>query len=214
MVTIEQVVGIALASVVLIAVPGPSVMFVVGRALSHGRGNALASVVGNTAGCYLAGIAIAVGLGPLLERSELLFQAIKWVGIAYLLYIGVQAIRHAGPLTEDDGRGVRPRDRSTWGAVRTGVVVGVTNPKTFVLFTAVVPQFVDPAAGGTTVQMLVLGVVPMLIGLVTDTTWALAAGRARTWLARSPRRMTTVGRAGGACIIGVGLSVAGSGDHR
>ncbi len=86
--------------------------------------------------------------------------------------------------------------------MRTGVVVGVTNPKTFVLFTAVVPQFVDPAAGGTTVQMLVLGVVPMLIGLVTDTTWAIAAGRARTWLASSPRRMTTVGRAGGACIIG------------
>ena len=213
MLTLQQVVGITLASVVLIAVPGPSVMFVVGRALSHGRGNALASVVGNAIGCYLVGAAVALGLGPLLHRSETLFHVVKWVGIGYLFWLGIQAIRHAGPLVEDAGE-YRAGDQTAWAAIRTGMVVGLTNPKTFVLYTAIVPQFLDPAAGRTTAQLLVLGVVPLLIGLVTDSGWALAAGRARAWLGKSPRRMTTLGRIGGVSIIGVGLSVAATGDHR
>ncbi|GAB3926275.1 lysine transporter LysE [Microlunatus endophyticus] len=213
MLTLQQVVGITLASVVLIAVPGPSVMFVVGRALSHGRGNALASVAGNAIGCYLVGAAIAVGLGPLLQRSETLFRVVKWVGILYLFWLGIQAIRHAGPLAEDAENG-RTGHQPARAAIRTGVIVGLTNPKTFVLYTAIVPQFLNRAVGNTTVQMLVLGVVPLVIGLITDTGWALAAGRARTWLAKSPRRVTTIGRIGGASIIGVGLSVVATGDHR
>jgi len=206
MVTPDQALATALACVVLIAVPGPSVMFVVGRALSHGRANALASVAGNAIGCYLVGVAIALGLGPLLERSEGLFQAVKWAGVAYLVCLGVQAIRHAGPVPEQAAPG--DRSVSTWAPVRTGTIVGLTNPKSFVLFTAIVPQFLDPSRGSTTAQILLLGIVPLVVGLVTDTAWALAAGRARTWIARSPRRMTTIGRVGGASVIGVGLSVA------
>ena len=215
MVSLEHAIGISVASIVLIVVPGPSVMFVVGRALSHGRGSALASVAGNAVGCYLAGVAIAFGLGSLLERSEALFQLIRWVGIVYLLFIGVQAIRHAGPLADRAGhRRGKGGDGRAWAAFRTGVIVGATNPKTFVVFTAIVPQFIDPGAGRITAQILALGVVPILIGLVTDTAWALAAGRARTWLASSPRRMTRIGRLGGASIIGVGVSMAFSADHR
>lgn len=211
MVSLTQAGATALACVVLIAVPGPSVMFVVGRALSYGRANALASVVGNAIGCYLAGAAIAFGLGPLLERSELLFQSIKWAGIAYLVWLGIQAFRHAGPLGESAQAGGRVE--SPWEAIRTGTIVGVTNPKSFVLFTAVVPQFINPAAGNTSTQILLLGVIPLLIGLLTDTAWALLAGRARTWVAKSPQRMTTVGRVGGLSIIGVGVSVAVSGNR-
>jgi threonine/homoserine/homoserine lactone efflux protein len=212
----EQAIGITLASVVLIAVPGPSVMFVVGRALSYGRSNALASVVGNAIGCYSVGVAIALGLGPLLQRSEGLFQAIKWAGILYLLWLGIQAFRSAGPAEErtkdapDESRG----SQRPWADIRTGTIVGLTNPKSFVMFTAIVPQFIDRSAGSTATQMLLLGLVPMLIGLVTDTTWALVAGRARTWLVSSPRRMTTIGRIGGLSIIGVGVSIATSGDAR
>lgn len=229
MLTIEQTVGITLASVVLIVVPGPSVMFVVGRALSYGRAVAVASIIGNTIGCYSVGVVIALGLGPLLERSEALFQVIKWAGVFYLIYLGVQAIRHAAPAAEadkgedrgvgdgaaDKGRVKRARSGATpLTAVRDGFIIGLTNPKVFVIFTAIVPQFIDPTMGGATVQMLLLGLVPMLIGLITDACWALVASRARSWLASSPRRMTAIGRIGGISIIGVGISIAFSGDHR
>ncbi|OLT55247.1 lysine transporter LysE [Corynebacterium sp. CNJ-954] len=214
MIPLEQAVGITLACVVLIAVPGPSVMFVVGRALSYGRTSAMGSVVGNAIGCYSVGALIALGLGPLLERSEILFQIIKWVGILYLVYLGIQAIRHAGPVTTANDVDTDQAAKTPWAAIRTGTIVGLTNPKSFVLFTAIVPQFVNPGAGSTTIQMLVLGIVPMIIGLITDATWALVAGRARTWLAKSPERMTAIGRIGGVSIIGVGMSVAFSGNHR
>lgn len=240
MITVEQIIGIALASVVLIVVPGPSVMFVIGRALSYGRSIAIASIVGNTLGCYAVGAAIALGLGPLLEGSEILFQTVKWAGVVYLLYLGVQAIRYAAPVSESPQGGVddsnehgkaaasrgaiapgegatveTPRARpsvSVWGAVRTGFIVGVTNPKVLVIFTVIVPQFMNPALGAAAAQMLVLGLVPVVIGLITDGCWAVAAAKARGWFASSPKRMTWMGRVGGASIIGVGLSVAVSHD--
>lgn len=187
-------------------------MFVVGRAFSHGRANALASVLGNAIGCFSVGVAIAFGLGPLLERSELLFQLIKWAGILYLIYLGIQAIRHAAPAQEANPKELN--NTSLGSAIRTGIIVGLTNPKSFILFTAVVPQFINIAQGSTAWQIILLGLIPMLIGLITDSVWALTAGQARTWLANSPQRMTTIGRIGGASIIGVGLSVAFSGDHR
>ncbi|QHK18478.1 LysE family transporter [Pseudarthrobacter psychrotolerans] len=212
MITATQTIGLALASIVLIAVPGPSVMFVVGRAFSHGRTNALASVLGNAIGCFSVGVAIAFGLGPLLERSEVIFQIIKWAGILYLIYLGIHAIRHAAPSHEVNSKELN--NTSVWAAIRTGTIVGLTNPKSFILFTAVVPQFIDTTSGNTPLQIVVLGLIPMLIGLITDSTWALSAGQARTWLAKSPQRMTTIGRIGGASIIGVGVSVALSDNHR
>ena len=220
-ITFEQALGIVLASIVIIIVPGPSVMFIVGRALSNGLRNALASIAGNSLGCYLVGVAVAFGLGPLFERYELLLVIVKWAGIAFLLWLGIQAFRHAGPIegvddtADDDKTAGTPSKRkreSTWGAIRTGIVVGVTNPKSLVVFTAIVPQFIIPGAVSTTVQILLLGLAPILVGLVSDTVWALAAGQARGWLAKSPRRMTMLGRIGGVSIIGVGVAMAVSGD--
>lgn len=212
MITTTQSIGLALASIVLIAVPGPSVMFVVGRAFSHGRTNALASVLGNAIGCFSVGVAIAIGLGPLLERSEVFFQIIKWAGILYLIYLGIQAIRHAAPSHEVNSKELN--NTPVWAAIRTGTIVGLTNPKSFILFTAVVPQFINTTQGNTPLQIVVLGLIPLLIGLITDSIWALSAGHAGTWLAKSPQRMTIIGRIGGASIIGVGVSVALSDDHR
>lgn len=226
-ISVDQAVGIALASVVLICVPGPSVLFIVGRALSYGRTSAIGSVVGNAIGCYSACAVIAVGLGPLLERSDALFQTVKWAGVFYLLFLGIQAIRHAAPPDPGDiagdssethkaqVHGLEKHRTETFGtAVRVGTVVGFTNPKGFVLFSAILPQFVEPEAGHTPLQMLVLGVVPVTIGLITDATWAVAAGSARAWFTRSPARMRVIGHTGGVCIIGVGISVAVSGTHR
>ena len=208
-VTLDQVGALALACVLLIAVPGPSVLFVVGRALSYGRGTALASVAGNSAGCYLAAVCVALGLGPVLQQSDLLFQVVKLAGAGYLVWLGVQAFRHARPLTPGSAAaGVAP---SPWRSVRAGVLVGVSNPKVFIIFAAVLPQFVDNHAGHVPAQMLQLALVPVLIGLVLDSAWAGAAGNARDWLASSPRRTTAIGRAGGLSMIGLGISMATTG---
>ena len=208
----SQVVGLALACALLIAVPGPSVVFVVGRALTYGRRTALASVAGHSAGCYAAAALVAVGLGPLLQRSEVLLTSIRWAGAAYLVWLGVQALRHAAspPAPDAAASELAP----TWRSLRTGFVVGASNPKVFLVFAAVLPQFVDPDAGHVPAQMLLLALVPVTVGLVTDSAWALAASRARGWLSRSPRRATAMGRAGGLSMIGLGVSVALTGHRR
>jgi threonine/homoserine/homoserine lactone efflux protein len=208
-ISLGQLVALTLACTVVIVIPGPSVMFIIGRALSYGRRTALASVVGNSIGSYLAAVLISVGLGPLLQRSDLLFSAIKWAGAGYLVWLGIQAFRHAGPLAGDAV--ARGATLSPWRSIRTGVMVGVTNPKTFIVFAAILPQFVDAQAGRVPAQMLLLAVVPIGIGLVTDSGWASVAGRARDWLASSPRRMTALGRIGGLSMIGLGVSVAVTG---
>lgn len=203
----SRLAGLAVACVVLIAVPGPSVLFVVGRALSHGRDVALLSAVGNAVGCYAAGSLVALGLGPLMERWDLLFQLFKWGGVLFLIWIGVQAIRHAGPVGEGDAPQLTG-EFSRRKAVRDGAIVGFTNPKTLILFSVVVPQFVDPTAGNMPLQMLVLGLVPLTVGLICDSTWALTAATARGLLTRSAKRLTAVQRVGGASVIAVGASVA------
>lgn len=197
----------------VIIVPGPSVLFIVGRALSYGRRTALLSIVGNSVGSYLAAVCVAVGLGPLLQRSDVLFQTIKLLGAAYLVWLGVQAWRHSkdGVVATESATSV-PTQRP-WRSVRTGVLVGVTNPKAFILFGAILPQFVNRSAGSVPIQMLVLAVLPVAIGLVTDTGWGLLAGQARDWLSRTPRRMIALGRVGGVSMIGLGVSVAVTGRH-
>ena len=210
MVTIEQLVGLSAACFVLIVVPGPSVLFVVGRALSYGRGVALASVAGNTIGTYLVAVLVALGIGPLLERSVLLFDVIRLAGAAYLVWLGVSALRHARAdarqATSAAAAPVGPPSRAR--AVRSGILVGLSNPKVFIVLAAVLPQFVDRAAGNVPAQMLVLAAVPVLIGLLTDSGWGLAAGAARSWFARSPERLVRAGQAGGAAMVGLGVSVA------
>lgn len=210
MVSSSAVLRLALACILLLAVPGPSVVFIVGRALSYGRRVALASVAGNTLGCSVAAVCVAVGLGPVLQQSELVFQVIKLVGAAYLVWLGVQALRHsrdAAAMQAADAAVFQP----TWRAVRAGALVGVSNPKAFIIFAAILPQFVDLDAGHVTAQMLLLALVPLLIGAATDTTWALAAGQARSWLTGSSGRSRAVGRVGGLSMIGLGLSVAVTG---
>lgn len=211
MVAPAQLMAMTAACVLLVAVPGPSVMFIVGRALSCGRRTALASVAGNCIGVYLAAVCIAVGLGPLLERSDALFNGIKWVGVAYLVWLGLRAVRHARPPAIDvPGTG---RAERTWRSMRTGIVVGVTNPKSFIVFASILPQFINRGAGHVVTQMLVLGLVPVLIGMVTDSSWAIAADHVRDRLSTSPGRMTAIGRVGGFSMIGVALALAVTGRH-
>jgi threonine/homoserine/homoserine lactone efflux protein len=207
--SLSQVLAFAALTFVLVAIPGPSVLFTVGRALSAGRREALLTVVGNAAGVYLQVVAVAFGIGTLVERSAVAFTVIKLLGAGYLVYLGVRAIAQRRKVTEALAAAApEPRGRR---ALRDGLVVGFANPKSIVFFVVALPQFTDPAAGSVPLQMLVLGLLFPAIALILDSVWALAAATARTWLARSPRRLELIGGAGGLMMIGLGASLALSG---
>jgi threonine/homoserine/homoserine lactone efflux protein len=208
--SLSQFLTFALLCVVVVIVPGPSVLFTVGRALTVGRREALLSVAGNTMGAYLQAVAVALGVGVIVERSIVVFTVIKLVGAAYLVFLGVQAIRHRRRVTEALAQGI-PTVLPSGRALRDGVVVGVTNPKVIVFFVVALPQFTDPAAGNVSMQMLVLGAVFPAIALVLDSMWALLASTARAWFARSPRRLEVVGGTGGLMMIGLGATIAVTG---
>ncbi|MFI7680204.1 LysE family translocator [Actinophytocola sp. NPDC049390] len=210
MMSLSQVLAFALLSVVVVAVPGPSVLFTVGRALTVGRREALLTVVGNAIGVYLQVVAVAIGIGVIVERSAAVFTVIKLVGAAYLVYLGVQAIRHRRKVTEALAEGM-PTVLPSRRALRDGLVVGVANPKSIVFFVVALPQFTDPAAGGVPLQMLALGALFPVIALVLDSVWAVLAATARAWFSRSPRRLALVGGAGGLMMIGLGASIAVTG---
>jgi threonine/homoserine/homoserine lactone efflux protein len=201
-----QLLGFALASLVLIVIPGPGVLFVVGRALAHGRRTALATACGHAAGNYAVAAGVAVGLGALLEHSVQAFVIVKVAGALYLVWLGVHAIARRKSLA--GAMAVAGDTRGGWRAARDGAVVGLTNPKAYILFGAILPQFVNRAAGHVPAQMLVLALVSVAIGAVSDCCWGCAASAVRGWFARSPRRFELVGGAGGLAMIAVGLTVA------
>jgi len=204
-----QVLGFTAASLVMIVIPGPGVLFVVGRALAHGRRTALATACGHAAGNYVVAAFVAVGLGVILQRSATAFVAVKVIGAAYLVWLGIQAIRHRKSLADAFAAASGPREG--WRAARDGVVVGLTNPKSYILFGAVLPQFVNRAAGDVPGQMLLLALVSVLLGAVSDCGYGYAASAVRNWFASSPRRFELVGGAGGLAMIGVGVTVAVTG---
>jgi threonine/homoserine/homoserine lactone efflux protein len=199
----------AALALIVIVIPGPSVTFVVGRALAEGRRAALLTVVGNTVGEYLQVLAVAFGVGALVERSVLAFTLIKLAGAGYVCFLGARALlrRRQDPPADAELSLARPAptDRRSLGQ---GLLVGATNPKTIVFMVAVLPQFVARSSGDVAGQLLVLGAVFALIALASDSVWALAAGYARDWLWRSPRRRAAIDRAGGAAMLCAGAALA------
>ncbi|GAA4091133.1 LysE family translocator [Nocardioides kongjuensis] len=208
MIGLDQLLGFGLAALVLIVIPGPSVVFVVGRAVSYGQRVALASVLGNTAGLLLVMVLVCLGLGAIVAESQLVFTLIKLAGAAFLVWLGIQALRHRREMRMGSGEARTPLSWRT--ALRQGFVVGVSNPKGFMMFAALLPPFVDRSAGAASVpaQMLSLGLVAITIGLLCDSTWALAAGRARDWFVASERRGSALGAIGGTSMIGLGVGMA------
>lgn len=201
----ETLFAFTLASLALIVLPGPSVLFVVGRSLAWGRRAGVLSVIGNGLGAVPLVAAVSVGLGALVAESVVLFTVVKVIGALYLIHLGVQAIRHRGDVDVSEvGDGPR---LSAGRALREGFVVGLTNPKTAVFFISVLPQFVDVRAGAVPVQMLVLGLLFVLIALVSDAVWAVAAGTARRWFVSAERPLERVRAAGGAMMIALGTGM-------
>lgn len=195
---------------VLILIPGPSVLFVISRGVSLGRRAALATVLGNSGGFALQLVLVSVGVGSIVARSDAVFVTLKLVGAAYLIFLGVRNIRDRKALA----RMFAPSDEAPKPLrriVREGFVVGVTNPKGVIIFTAVLPQFIDRTQGQVTLQLLLLGAICIGIALMSDGAWAIASGTARQWLGSSPRRLEWMSGGGGAALIGLGLGLAVTG---
>lgn len=202
----HQVLAFGLVAFVLIVIPGPSVVFTIGRALTYGRSVALTTVVGNSFGLLAVLVLVSLGLGNLVATSDVAFEVVKVGGAVFLVYLGIQALRHRHGIEVHEGeqapamRGVR--------ALRQGFVVGFTNPKAYVIFAAVLPPFIERNRGGATLQMLLLGLVAFVLGLCSDSLWALLASQLRRWFNASPRRGRALGTVGGMSMIGLGVAVA------
>ena len=194
------------AAMVIILAPGPSVLFVIARAIAWGRKTAVFTVAGNVTGAFALSTLVAIGLVPILQRSDLAYAAIQWGGGLYLMYLGVDAIRHRRVHAEDmrNQGDVAP---GIMRSMRDGFWVGGLNPKGLVFYAAVLPQFVDREKGNVALQLIFLGAVFSILAFVSDGTWGLLAGTARQWLATDPKRLEKLRATGGTVMIILGISV-------
>jgi threonine/homoserine/homoserine lactone efflux protein len=200
--SLSNTIAFTLLALVIIVVPGPSVLYAIGRALVLGTKPAVISVLGNALGVAMQIIVVALGLGVVVQQSPTAFFVIKLAGAAMISYLGVRAILERGQLlsTEADGGSAR-----NGVIVRQSVVVGITNAKTLVFFIAALPSFVSPAQGSLVTQMLALGALFLVIGISGDLIYAVAAGRARDWLASSAQRLALFRGLGGLALALLGL---------
>ena len=193
---------------VLILIPGPSVLFVVSRGVALGRRAALATVLGNAGGLVFQGTLVTIGIGSIVARSDAVFTALKLIGAAYLVFLGVRNIRERKALAELFAPAARSAPKPLGRIIREGFLVGATNPKGVLIFTAVLPQFIDRSQGHVTLQLATLGAICAVIALLSDGAWAMASGTARHWLGRSSRRLETMTGVGGAMLVALGFGLA------
>jgi threonine/homoserine/homoserine lactone efflux protein len=195
-----------IAAMIIILAPGPSVLFVIARAIAWGRAIAVLTVLGNTIGALLLSSLVALGLGPVLSRYELAYIAVQWAGGLYLIYLGIDALKHRAAHAADmTNQG--PVAPTALQSIRDGFWVGVLNPKAVVFFAAVLPQFVDIDGGQVTAQLLFLGLVFAILAFLSDGSWGLLAGTARAWLATDERRLVALRTTGGIVMVILGLAV-------
>jgi homoserine/homoserine lactone efflux protein len=192
----ELFVAFLLITIVLIVTPGPIVTLVIATGATQGTRAALVTVFGTVTGNALLVASIAFGLTRILKSSVLLFEAIRWLGAAYLVWLGVQAWRNAGREAELPP----PPGKVHFGR---GFLVALSNPKTIAFFTAFLPQFVDPSLPAET-QLAIMCAVSVLMAAITDSGWAIASGLGRAWFMK-PARARLLGRTSGAVLIGGGI---------
>ena len=194
------------AAMIIIFAPGPSVLFVIARAIAWGRKTAVITVAGNVTGSFVLSVFVALGLGPILQRSELAYIGVQWAGGIYLIYLGIDAINH---------RQIHAADMTNQGyvapsiarSIRDGFWVGALNPKATVFYAAVLPQFIDRERGNVTAQLILLGAIFSVLAFISDGSWGLLAGTARQWLATQPNRLEKLRATGGGIMIILGLAV-------
>ena len=195
------------AALVLLVIPGPAVFYILGRSIGQGRGAGLVSALGISVGSLFHTAAAAVGLSALLMSSALAFGIVKYLGAAYLIYLGVQKLRREEPM---EIPGDAPRVKLS-RIFAQGIVVNVLNPKAALFFFAFLPQFVEPARGHVAGQILFLGVLFAVLGVTSDSLWALCAGTVAHWLRRNARWMRTQRYVSGGMLISLGVATAFAG---
>ena len=185
-----------LITFILVIIPGPIVTLVIATGATRGTRAALITVIGTTLGNAVLLACIALGLNWILKTFAEIFEVLRWVGAAYLIWLGVQSWRMAGQAAE----ATPPRHRVH---ISRGFLVAITNPKTIAFFTAFLPQFVDPALP-VGWQLFVMCTVSVVLAGLTDAAWAVAAGIGRVWFMK-PRHYVMLGRLSGVVLIGGGL---------
>jgi threonine/homoserine/homoserine lactone efflux protein len=200
MITIPYV----LAVLALLIVPGPSVVPVISRAVLHGRRAAILTVCGNVLAVLCVTVLVVLGLGALLQAVPLAFDVIKYAGAAYLVYLGVKALRDRDTFNFE----ASDTTLSTRQFITRGFAATLLNPKLAVFFAAFLPQFVHPEAGNITGQMLALGTTFAALAFLCDSTWGMLAASAGAWLKRSARAMRALRWFSGLTFIGLGARLA------
>jgi threonine/homoserine/homoserine lactone efflux protein len=198
-----------LAALVLLLTPGPAVLYIVARSIDQGRRAGLVSMLGVHAGTLVHVASAAAGLSALLAASATAFSTVKYLGAAYLVYLGIRTLLDRAPGPGGDHAAARRLRR----AFLDGVIVNVLNPKTAVFFLAFLPQFVDVSRGHVGAQILVLGAIFVVLGFVTDGTYALTAGAASQWLRRHRGFVASERWMSGGIYIGLGLAATLAGQR-
>lgn len=198
-----------LASLGILLIPGPSVIYIVTRSLSQGRAAGLASVLGINLAALTYAVAAALGLTAILLASALAFSVVKWAGAAYLIYLGIRAFLSKGPLET-----LQLRKDSLPRIFAQGYMVNLLNPKMALFTLAFLPQFVDPAHGQVAVQFLALGGLFALMAIFSDGGYALLASGLGRWLRHNPGFLRRQKYLTGSIYIGLGLSSALTGSHK
>ncbi|MBX3065433.1 MAG: LysE family translocator [Anaerolineae bacterium] len=197
------------AAIALILTPGPVVLYIITRSVDQGRKAGLVSVLGLELGNMVHVMAAALGLSALLLSSSLAFELVKYLGAAYLIYLGIRTLRTPIRLAEQEVK----RD-SLLRIFLQGIVVAVLNPKTALFFFAFLPQFVDGASPHVTLQIVLLGMIMVTIAIISDTMYALLAGTAGRWLRGSLRWLRFQRYLSGTVYIGLGITTALAGGNK
>jgi threonine/homoserine/homoserine lactone efflux protein len=201
----------AATCVAFLAIPGPSVFYIVTRSLTQGRRAGVTSMLGVQVGGLVHVVGAAIGVSALIASSAAAFTVVKYAGAAYLVYLGIRRLLSAGKTVAEP----EPDDRATMARLFwQGVVVNVLNPKTALFFLAFLPQFVDPDAGPVAPQMLVLGTLLVGLGVLSDGTYAVVAAGAGRKLRDAASSRRTLDRLSGGVFIGLGLVAALAGEPR
>jgi threonine/homoserine/homoserine lactone efflux protein len=200
MVIPSRLVEYIIAAMIIILAPGPSVLFVIARAIAWGRRIAVFTVLGNVTGAFVLSSLVAIGLGPILSKWHIAYVAVQWLGGAYLVYLGIDAIKKR-KLHAADMRNPGPIEPTIKRCIRDGFWVGVLNPKGLVSYAAVLPQFVDIDRGQVTLQLLFLGGLFSVLAFISDGSWGLLAGTARQWLSGDAARLEKLRATGGLVMI-------------
>jgi threonine/homoserine/homoserine lactone efflux protein len=198
------------AALVMLVIPGPSVLYVVARSLDQGRRAGLASTSGISTGTLAHVVAATLGLSALLLSSATAYSLVKYAGAAYLFYLGIKKFRERPTVdTEENHVRALPLRR----VFAQGVVVEALNPKTALFFFAFLPQFVNPARGQVSLQFLTLGMLFTVLGFTSDSIWALTAGSTAGWLRRNQSFRRNQRYISGTVYLGLGMATAVSGSR-